>query len=259
MEKIIVLGYGVLGVFLFNLSLICFIGSIANISFFPYLIDDHPRGDLFSAFLINLLLIAIFGLQHSVMARPQFKRWLTKFIPAELERTTYVICASLLLFFLCAFWYPIPEIIWDIQHPLGEQVLWGLFGFGWLLGMFSSGLIDFFDLMGIRQVYSYVRKIPYIPPRFRVISIYHYIRHPVMLGTLIGLWATPFMTLGHLLLAGGFTIYIFIGIHWSEPRIASYPPPAGAKLRFAEQARADFGICPRRPEQFAFHRTPAFP
>lgn len=221
MKRIAILGYGILGFILFNLSLIYFIAFIANAPILPTKLDAESTGDLPTTILINLTLIALFGIQHSFMARPKFKQWWTKFIPAMIERTTYVICASLLILLLCAFWRPLPTILWEVKNPLLIWMLWGIFGLGWIFGMFASGLIDFFDLMGLRQVFAYFRNIPYIPPKFRVVSVYKYVRHPIMLGTLIGLWVMPYMTVGHLLLATGLSIYILIGIIYEERDLES--------------------------------------
>ena len=216
MKKFVVLGYGMIGFLLFHMSLIYFIGFMANFSFLPRTLDSDPRGDPLVSILVDIVLIVLFGLQHSMMARPQFKKWWIKWTLPAVERTTYVILASLLLWVLCWYWHPVPIVIWEVNDRLSFLLLWGLFWFGWIFGIFASGLIDLSDLMGLRQVYAYFYNTQYSPPEFKVVSIYRYIRHQIMLGTLIGLWATPKMTIGHLLLAMGLTIYIFIGIVYEE-------------------------------------------
>jgi len=215
MNRILALIYGVCGFLLFNATLIYFIIFISPI-FEPKLIDFGTQVAFAQAVLINTLLMVIFGLQHSIMARPKFKQWWLKIIPTPIERSTYVLIASLLLILLCWLWQPLPAIVWRVENPLGYWTLVGLFWFGWLFSLYATFLIDQFDLIGLRQVYLYLRGQPYTPVPFKVISVYKYIRHPIMLGTIIGLWATPSMSVGHLMLAIGFTIYIFIGIRFEE-------------------------------------------
>jgi len=216
MKRIAVFCYGIVGFLLFNASLLYFVGFIGNLSFLPKVIDSDPVVPLLPAILSNVTLISIFGLQHSLMARPRFKRWIYKFLDESIERSTYVILSSLFLFMLSWHWQPLPMMLWNVTDPIRYSILNGLFWFGWGLAIFSSGLIDLLDLTGIRQVSAYLKNIPHSPPEFKIKSIYRYIRHPIMLGTLIGLWATPSMTAGHLLLSVGFSVYIFIGIIYEE-------------------------------------------
>jgi protein-S-isoprenylcysteine O-methyltransferase Ste14 len=215
MNRILAFIYGVCGFLLFNATLIYFIIFISPI-FEPKLIDVGTEVAFAQALLINTLLMTVFGLQHSVMARPKFKQWWLKIIPIPIERSTYVFMASLLLILLCWLWQPLPAVVWQVENPIGYGILVGLFWFGWLFSLFATFLIDQFDLIGLRQVYLYLRGQPYTPVPFKVISVYKYIRHPIMLGTIIGLWATPSMSVGHLMLAIGFSIYIFIGIRLEE-------------------------------------------
>lgn len=212
----IVLFYSIIGFLLFNVSLIYFVGFIGNLSFIPKTIDCCKTSEPLYSIINNIILILAFGLQHSIMARQSFKKWWHKFIPEAIERTTYVVFASLLLLMLSWYWLPLPFIVWEITRPVGYWVLSGLFWFGWLFATFSSGLIDLLELTGVRQGYCYAKNIPLPPPKFKVIFVYQYIRHPIMLGTLIGLWATPTMTIGHFLLSVSFSIYIFIGILYEE-------------------------------------------
>jgi methanethiol S-methyltransferase len=213
--RIFALGYGILGYLLFNASLLYFIGFIGNIVV-PKTIDTGPEVPILQAFLVDTLLIILFGLQHSVMARPWFKRiWLT-LIPIPIERSTYVLLSSIAILLLCGFWQPLPQVIWQVENSIGSITLWALFWFGWLFSLYATFLIDHFDLMGVRQVYLYWRGIPYTSVPFQVRTVYNYIRHPIMLGTLIGMWATPMMSVGHLWLSIGFSLYILIGSRLEE-------------------------------------------
>jgi len=215
MKKILFFIYGVTAYLLFNIVLFYFVGFLGN-WLVPKTIDSGPESTLGSALLINSLLIILFGLQHSMMARPVFKQLWLKTVPIPIERSTYVLFSCLALSLLGWLWQPLPTVIWQIENPFGYFTLWGLFGLGWLLSLYATFLVDHFDLFGLRQVYLYLMGLPYVPVPFKEQSIYRYIRHPIMLGILIGFWATPTMTLGHLLLAGGFSLYIFIGIRLEE-------------------------------------------
>jgi protein-S-isoprenylcysteine O-methyltransferase Ste14 len=213
--RTLALTYGLFALLLFSGISIYFVGFIGNF-LVPKTVETGEFIGLIPALLIDILLIALFGIQHSVMARQSFKQWWLKIVPMPIERSTYVLIASLMLGLLCWQWQPIPIVIWQVDNVIGYGLLYGLFAFGWLFSHYASALVNPFDLFGVRQVYLYWRKIPYTPVAFREIAVYKYIRHPIMLGIIIGLWATPLMTVGHLLLALGFTIYIFIGIYYEE-------------------------------------------
>jgi len=215
MNKISALIYGIIGILLFNATSFYFIGFVGDFVV-PKTIDSGVVVPFVQALTIDIVLIALFGLQHSVMARLRFKQWWLKIIPEAIERSTYVLCSSLFLILLCWQWQPLPGIIWQVENLIGYWLLLGLFWFGWLFSFFASALIDPLELMGLRQTYNYLRDEPYTPVPFQVVSVYKYIRHPIMLGTIIGLWAIPLMSVGHLILALGFTIYIFIGIYFEE-------------------------------------------
>jgi methanethiol S-methyltransferase len=176
----------------------------------------HPLG----AALIDLCLIAIFGLQHSLMARPAFKRRWTMIVPLELERATYVYAANAALFLLVLCWQPIPAVLWHVDAPLLRGALWLAFALGWIIlfaGAWSFGMAD---LLGLTAVRSWYRGRPPPPPRLKTQWLYKWLRHPMYVGVLLGVWATPHMTAGHALLAAGFTLYVLIALRYEERDLA---------------------------------------
>lgn len=235
-KKSLILIYGIMSYLLFSGVFIYFIGFVGNF-IVPKSVDSGTMG-LFTttswvtALLVNTLLMGLFGIQHSLMARPQFKQKWIKIVPIPIERSTYVLFASLTLMILCLFWQPLPHIVWQVESVMIYYLLWGLFGFGWLLSFFATFLISHYDLVGLRQVYLYWRGEPYTSVDFKIASLYRYVRHPIMLGTLIGLWATPTMRVGHLMLAIGFSLYIFIGIYLEEKDMLSTQDESYRKYRY---------------------------
>lgn len=172
--------------------------------------------------VINLALIALFGLQHSVMARPTFKKWWTRLVPEPIERSTYVMATNLCFIALFAFWQPMTGVVWHVDNQIGRGVLWTLFVSGWLIVLVTTFMINHFDLFGLRQVWVHFRGRKYAHIGFRTPGIYKYVRHPLYVGWITAFWAIPTMTVGHLLFAAGLTAYILIAIQFEERNLAQF-------------------------------------
>ena len=207
--------YGAASYVVFLAAFLYSIGFVGNM-LVPRSIDFPSPGTMPEALLVDVLLLGLFAAQHSIMARPWFKvRW-TRVLPRSVERSTYVLVSSLLLALLFWQWQPIEGTVWELENPVGRGAMLVLFALGWLVVLTSTFMINHFDLFGLRQVYLRLKDEPYVPLPFVKVALYRFVRHPIMLGFLIAFWATPVMTLGHLLFAGATTGYIFIGIALEE-------------------------------------------
>lgn len=215
MTKFLSVSYGTVCYLIFLGTFLYAVGFVGNF-LVPKTIDTGPVVPLAEALAVNVLLLGLFAVQHSVMARPAFKRWWTRTVPPHLERSTYVLASSLVLLLLFWLWRPMPGAVWAVGPPV-TAALWVVFGFGWVVVLVSTFLIDHFDLFGLRQVVLHARGGAYTTPPFRVRGLYRVVRHPIMLGFLIAFWAAPTMTWGHLLFAGMTTAYILVGV-WLEER-----------------------------------------
>ena len=221
MKRIAAFAYGVAcyGVFFATfLYAIAFLGNFG----IARSMDAPATGPVAVALLINLALLVVFALQHSVMARQGFKRVWTKIVPKPVERSTYVLFTSLALILLFWQWRPIGGVIWDIQNPTSQAVVYGVYAFGWGLLLLSTFLIDHFDLFGLRQVYLYLRGRDYENPQFKTPWLYRIVRHPIYVAWLIIFWATPVMTAAHLIFAIVTTAYILVAIQLEERDLVSF-------------------------------------
>ena len=218
MSRVAIFVFGVVSYLIFFavfLYAIGFIGGFAT----PTLLDGDPHASLPTALAVDLALLAAFALQHSGMARPAFKRWWTRIVPEEAERSTYVLLSSLALAALFVYWQPIGGVIWSVTGAARSSLI-GLYLFGWVLLLYTTFLIDHFDLFGLKQVWRRLGNKTYRAPAFRTPALYKLVRHPLYVGWLVIFWAAPTMTAAHLLFAFACTSYILIAIRWEERDLA---------------------------------------
>ncbi len=207
--------YGVICYVIFLISFLYAIGFVGNLVV-PKTLDSGAEAGLGIAIATNLMLLSIFALQHSIMARPGFKKAWTKIVPEPVERSTYVLFSSAALILLFALWEPIGGTIWNVENPTAVVILYGMFGFGWVLVLVSTFLIDHFDLFGLRQVWLFFRGKEYTHLPFSTPGPYKLIRHPLYMGWFFAFWSTPTMTVAHFLFAVVTTIYILLAIQFEE-------------------------------------------
>jgi protein-S-isoprenylcysteine O-methyltransferase Ste14 len=215
MTRFIAFVYGIICYSIFFATFLYLIGFVGNL-FVPVSIDSGASSATGVALLINIGLIALFGLQHSIMARRGFKAWWTKLVPKSVERSTYVLLTSLILILLYWQWRPMGQVIWQVDAVWLQTALWGIFFAGFGLVLLSTFIIDHFDLFGLRQVTLNLLQKEYTDPQFMVTFFYKIIRHPLYFGFFLVFWGTPTMTLGHLVFAIGMSAYILIGVRYEE-------------------------------------------
>jgi len=220
-KRLTIFAYGVASYAVFLLTFLYAVGFIGNFGVARTL--DAAGGDRFLVSLtVDLGLLGLFALQHSVMARPVFKRWFTRIVPEPAERSTYVLASSLALIALFVLWQPLGGRVWAVTDPTLLGMLWGAFAFGWLLVLVSTFLINHFDLFGLRQVWMQLLGRPYTQIGFRTPGPYRYVRHPLYVGWFFAFWATPTMTLSHLVFAVATTAYILIAIRLEERDLVAH-------------------------------------
>lgn len=217
MKKLIIFLYGIIAYLFFLVAFIYAIGFLGNF-IVPKSIDSGAATNLLQSIIINVLLLSVFAIQHSIMARPAFKKWLTKIINPSTERSTYVLLSSLALILIYWKWQPMKTIIWEVENESISLVLTGVFLLGWLIVFVSSFMISHFEMFGLKQVFDNLKNKPTKNLKFGTKYLYKIIRHPMMLGFLIAFWATPIMTSGHLLFSAVTTLYIFTAVKYLEEK-----------------------------------------
>lgn len=217
MKKVIAFIYGVIDYIIFLGTFLYAIAFVGNFGV-AKTINTGTETPFTSALIINLAVLSVFALQHSIMARPCFKEWWTKYVSPTIERSTYVLFSSLALILIFWQWRPMPDIVWEIQHETAIILIYGLYALGWLIVLLSTFMISHFELFGLRQVYRYLKDIEPKPISFQKPMLYQIVRHPLMLGFIIAFWATPVMTTGQLVFSITTTLYILISVKFLEER-----------------------------------------
>lgn len=233
--------YGIAAYTSFNVVVVYCIGFLGNF-LVPFSIDAGRTLNAPGAVLINVTLLALFAVQHSLMARPGFKAWVTHHVPTNLERATYVVLSSAVLAFVMWQWRPLPTIVWQVDAAWAQTVLWILFASGWILALAATFFTDHFELLGLKQALAYFRGHRHVPSEFREVAVYRWVRHPIMLGQIVAFWATPTMSVGHLLFATVMLAYTLIGLYFEERDLIAAHGDAYRTYR-----RRTPGLIPRPP------------
>jgi protein-S-isoprenylcysteine O-methyltransferase Ste14 len=223
LHRIAVFAYGVAS-YVMALAVFVYIAGFLGNFLVSKPLDSPAVAPFWQALFVNVGLLVLFSVQHSVMARPAFKRWWTRYVPEAAERSTYVLFSNLALIVLFALWQPMGITVWHVENPIGKIALYTAYGLGWALLLGSTYLINHFDIFGLRQVWLHLRGREYTALKFATPILYKYVRHPLYVGWLFTFWATPTMTIAHLVFALGTTAYILLAIRWEERDLIAYHP-----------------------------------
>ncbi len=230
MGRMLAVLYGAVCYVIFLATFLYAIGFVSDFAV-PKTIDSGMPGPIGQALLVNVVLLGIFAVQHSVMARPGFKAVWTKIVPRPVERSTYVLFSSAALILLYWQWRPMTDIVWNVDNDIARNAIWVMFALGWLLVLISTFLINHFDLFGLRQVYLYLRETRYTELPFQIASFYKIVRHPLLLGFIIAFWAAPTMTVVHLVFTLATTAYMLIAIQFEERDMVRFHGQAYVEYR----------------------------
>lgn len=217
MKKSMIFIYGILAYVIFLITFLYAIGFVGNMVV-PKAIDSGTELALLPSIVINVILLTVFALQHSIMARPAFKKWFTTIISPAMERSTYILLSSLALLLIYWQWQPITTIVWETHNKISVTLMTGLFFLGWTIVLLSTFMINHFELFGLAQIFNNLKNRQTPNPKFQTNFLYKIVRHPIMLGFLIAFWATPRMTVGHLLFTIVTTLYILIAVKYLEEK-----------------------------------------
>lgn len=221
MSRLMLMGFALVAYAVFFATFLYLIAFVGDLPLVPVTVDRGPEAAVGTAFAINLGLITLFGLQHSAMARQGFKRWWTRIVPQAVERSFYVLAASLMLILLFWGWQPMNAIVWQVDNAVGAAVLWAIFAAGWAIVLLSTFLINHFELFGLQQAWFALRDRAAAAPQLRQPFFYRFVRHPLYSGFFLAFWATPQMTAGHLLLAAGMSVWMLLAIRAEEKDLIS--------------------------------------